>query len=389
VSEVAATTMLDCIEQTRERAIDVRRLLHRNPELPFEEHATAALVAKRCNELGLSVRTGVGGTGVLADLEFPQPGPTVLLRADMDALPIEEGDDGRTYRSQRAGVMHACGHDGHVAVALATAEVLAALRPRLRGAVRLCFQPAEEIDAGARRMIEAGAADGVDRAIGMHLQAGLPVGTVAIGAGAQWAGSEEIDVTVEGRGGHAGDPAGTIDAVAAGAEIVLRLEALSRSREDVVSVAQFYAGTAPNVTPTRACLGGTLRAFGDRADLRMEIERVVDQTARDRGASACVRFRVECPPVVCDAETTELIRRSLDSAQLIGRVEEGVPSTASDDMSRFLARVPGCYFRVGASDPDADVVHPHHHPLFDLDERSLAIATEALARGTTALLAAE
>jgi amidohydrolase len=214
------------VERTRQRTIDLRRSLHRQPELAFQETATAALAAGRCDELGFDVRGGVAGTGVLADLDTGRPGPTVLVRADMDALPIDEADDGRPYRSHVTGVMHACGHDGHVAVGVAVAEILAGLRSHYRGRVRICFQPAEETDRGAAEMIAHGALEGVDRAVGLHLIATQPTGAVALGSGVRWASSDELCLVVHGSGGHAGAPADATDPILAAAEIALALERL-------------------------------------------------------------------------------------------------------------------------------------------------------------------
>jgi amidohydrolase len=372
----------DEVERLGGEMVRVRRYLHARPELAFEEAETAALAAERCAELGFAVRTGVGGTGVLADLDSGRPGPMLLVRADMDALPIAEGDDGRPYRSTVPGVMHACGHDGHVAVAIAVAEILARLRSSWSGRVRICFQPAEEVDAGAQRMIDDGALQSVDCALGLHLQAGLQTGTVAVGPGVQWASSDELRLTIEGVGGHAGDPTGTINPIPVAAAIVLELERLPAPA--VATIAQIQAGTASNVTPEAVSLAGTLRSFGDRAQLLEQVERIAERTARSRGAAARFSIGASCPAVVCDPDVTDRVRGALTA--MPADVVDGEPSTASDDMARFLQAVPGTYFRVGASDLTDGPAVPHHHPLFDLDERALPLAAEALVRAALALL---
>lgn len=372
--------------------IRTRRHLHAHPELAFAEVATAALAARRCRELGMAVRTGVGGTGVLADLDSGRPGPTVLVRADMDALPIQEEADARPYRSTVPGVMHACGHDGHVAVALAVGRVLAALRESWAGRVRFCFQPAEEVDAGAARMIADGALNSVDHAVGLHLQTGIPTGTVAIGAGVQWASTDELLLEVRGVGGHAGDPTGVIDPIVIAARVVLALEDIGRdgsfARRVVARVATVDAGTASNIIPASARLTGTLRAFSvpDRARLRAEVEHLVSDIARKAGGTVEVTFGTACPPVVCDPTVTAVVREAIGDALGADHVVDAVPGTGADDMSQFLAGVPGCYFRVGISDPAAGPPVPHHHPLFDLDERALPVATMALAHAALRLL---
>lgn len=381
------------VERVRDALVRIRRQVHARPELAFAEVETAALVARHCAELGLRVRRQVGGTGVLAEADSGRPGPTLLVRADMDALPVQEGDDGRPCRSETAGVMHACGHDGHVAIALGVAEILVRLTPLWSGRVRMCFQPAEETDEGAQRMIADGALDGVDLAVGLHLQAGIPTGTIGIGPGVQWAGSDELRMTVHGVGGHAGDPASTVDPILVAAEIILAFRQISGTGAGwpaaVLTVAQLHAGTAPNVVPETATLGGTLRTFGesDRQRIIAEIDRVSARIAHRHGASVTVSYGPDCPAVVCDPQVTELVRAALSAASSPVEMVTTRPSTTADDMARFLQAVPGCYFRVGASDPSRSAVYPHHHPRFDLDEAALPVGAEALARAALVMLA--
>lgn len=369
--------------------VRVRRHLHAHPELAFQETETAALVGRRCAALGFRVRTRVGGTGVLADLDVG-PGPCVLVRADMDALPLQDGKDDRPYRSTVDGVAHACGHDGHVAIALAVAEIMARLRHAWSGRLRLCFQPAEEVDQGATRMIEDGALESVDHALGLHLESGIPTGTVAIGEGVQWAGSDELRLSIEGGGGHAADPSATTDPVAIAAEVILALKALSADppAPGVVTIARIRAGAAPNVIPEAAALAGTLRHFSsaDRERLLAEVEGVARRIVEGNGASLRFSLGVSCPPVVCDPHVTGVVRAALEASPAPMRTVDGRRGTGSDDMARFLAGAPGCYFRVGAGDSSAGPPAPHHHPMFDLDERALPVGTEALARAALALL---
>ncbi|WP_143591439.1 M20 metallopeptidase family protein [Thermoactinospora rubra] len=380
------------VTRVRDKVLRIRRHLHAHPELAFQEVRTAALVAGHCRELGLRVRTGIGGTGVLADLTGTGPGPTVLVRADMDALPIDEGEDDRPHRSTMPGVMHACGHDGHVAVALGVAEVLARLRPHWTGRVRMCFQPAEEIDAGAERMIEEGALRSVDYAVGLHLQAGLPTGVVGIGPGVQWASSDELRILVRGKGGHAGDPRDTVDPIAVAARILLELQAIPCSprlrARAVATVGQIHAGTAPNVVPEVAELAGTVRTMDedDRRWLLAEMEHTARVIASAGRTELDFSMGAHCPAVMCDPDVTGTVHEALAASLPAGTVVPAEPGTASDDMGRFLREVPGCYFRVGISDPSAGEPYPHHHPRFDIDERALPVATHALARAALALL---
>jgi amidohydrolase len=369
------------------RLVETRRDLHRHPELSHREQRTAGIAADRCRELGYAVRTGVGGTGVLADLDGGGPGPTVLYRADMDALPVDEGGGDRPARSEVPGVMHACGHDGHVAIALGVAEVMAGLRDGWRGRLRLCFQPAEEIATGAVPMIEAGALDGVDRALGLHLWTPLDAGRVAVTDGSLFGSADEFRVVVRGTGGHGGLPHLSVDAVVAAAEVVVALQALvarevAPDRPAVVSVGVIRGGRAHNVIAEEVELLGTVRAPDE--ELRASLLRRVEEVAR--AVAGALRARVDftmvagCPPVVNDPGTAEAVRRAAVEAVGADHVDFARPITVGDDMACFLERVPGCYFLVGAGDPAVAVRPPHHHADFDLDERALPVGVSTVTR---------
>lgn len=373
------------------RIVAARRSLHAYPELAFKEFRTAKMAARWCSKLGYDVREGIAGTGLVAELDSGRPGPTVLVRADMDALPIEEAT-AVSYRSKVPGVMHACGHDGHVAVTLGVAQVFAQLHGQWAGRLRLCFQPAEETDEGAAQMIAEGVADGIDAATALHLQAGLQTGTVAIGSGVQWAASDQLRLVVRGQGGHAMDHLEIADPIGAAADIILTLRSVSRHMAPdsgaMVSIGQVQAGTAPNVVPSTAQLFGTVRTL--RRDNRDRVLDQVAQAARDaaerHGASVDVRFEAHCPAVVCDPDATAAVRHAVSESPSVRDVVEAQPSSASDDMARFLQLAPGCYFRVGISDLHAEPATPHHHPAFDIDERALPIAAEALTLAALGLL---
>ena len=369
------------------RLVETRRDLHRHPELSHQERRTAGIVAARCRELGYAVREGVGGTGVLADIRGAGPGPTVMYRADMDALPIDEAGGDRPVRSDVSGVMHACGHDGHVAIALGVAEVMADLRDAWRGRLRLCFQPAEEIAAGALPMIEAGALEGVDRALGLHLWTPLDAGRVAVTDGSLFGSADEFRVVVRGTGGHGGLPHLSVDAVVAAAEVVVALQALvarevAPDRPAVVSVGVIRGGRAHNVIAEEVELLGTVRAPDE--ELRASLLRRVEEVAR--AVAGALRARVDftmvagCPPVVNDPASAEVVRRAAVEAAGEANVEVARPITVGDDMACFLERVPGCYFLVGAGDPARAVRPPHHHADFDLDERALPVGVSTVTR---------
>ena len=374
----------------RDQLVATRRDLHQHPELGFEETRTSTLAAERLRSLGYEVTSGVGKTGVVA-VRPAAHGRCVLLRADMDALPVEETND-VPYRSRHAGKMHACGHDGHVAIGLEVARRLAAVR--LDGTVKLAFQPAEEVSHGAQAMIADGVLDApkVDAAFGIHLWNDLPVGTVGVMPGPIMASVDEFEITILGRGGHAAAPHQTVDPVLTAAHVVTGLQSLVARRrnpleEGVVSVTQVNAGHAFNVIPGRADLRGTVRTFGGRFcdDAPSLVEQTVHGIAAAFGARAEVRYRRLSGALVNDARMAALMAEV--ATQVVGQdnVQAGVRTMGGEDMSYFLQRVPGCFAFVG-SGPKAGKAAPHHSGGFDIDEDSLVIGAELLSRVAVAYL---
>ena len=360
-----------------------RRDLHQHPELGFQETRTATLAAERLRALGYDVRTGVGRTGVLG--LKGTGGRCVLLRADMDALPVAEAND-VPYRSRHAGRMHACGHDGHVAIGLETARRLAAVT--LPGTVKIAFQPAEELSGGATAMIDDGvlASPDVGAALGLHLWNELPVGTIGLMPGPIMASVDEFEITITGTGGHAAMPHLAIDPVLVAAHVVTALQSLVSRRRDpfeagVVSVTQLSAGHAFNVIPAEAKLLGTVRTFGGR--FYEDAPRLVADTARGLaaafGATAEIRFRRLTGPLVNDPGITDLM--SGVAEEIVGKehVKHGVRTMGGEDMSRFLERVPGCFAFVGSGRADGTSAS-HHSPRFDIEEAALTIGAELLSR---------
>ena len=381
------------VDRTREEVIETRRTLHRHPELSLEERDTADLVARRSADLGFMVRTGVGGTGVLADLDSGRPGPTLMLRADMDALPIVERGDGRVVTSEVEGVMHACGHDGHVAMTLGAASALVSLRDGWSGRVRLCFQPAEETASGAMPMIDDGAADGVDRVLGIHLWAPLETGRVAVKSGVIFGSADSFSLTIQGRGGHGGMPHTAIDPVVVTAQVILAIQTII-SRETspfspaVITIGRVTAGTAFNVIAESAELLGTTRAIeaGERERLLMRVAEIATAVASGYGAEARFFRGSGCPPVVSDTDSAEIVRRAAAATVGEDHVDIAVPITVGDDVACFLERSPGCYFLVGAGHPERGPVPPHHSAYFDIDEAALPVGVETLVRASLDVL---
>jgi amidohydrolase len=369
--------------------VAVRRDLHRHPELSMAEHRTAGVVEASLRSMGLRPRR-CAGTGVIADVAGEAAGPTLLLRADMDALPVQEVA-GRPHGSRVPGVMHACGHDGHVASLLGVAERLAA-RPPARGRVRLCFQPGEEGADGARAMVRDGALRGPvpDAAAAAHLWINLPAGKVAILDGPCMAAVDWFEVRLRGTGGHAAYPHDARDPIPAAAALVTALQTLVSRRTDprdaaVLTVGRVAAGTAFNVIPAEAVIEGTVRTYreGTRRRLARELRTLAEGTARAFGLRAEVEHEFALPPTVNDPALAALAREA--AAEAVGRrnVVPAEPSMGGEDAGILFGRNPGVYLFVGCRNARKGIVHEHHHPAFDVDEAALPVARdvlEALAR---------
>jgi amidohydrolase len=382
------------LEDRRRDLVELRRDLHVHPELGFEEVRTSGIVAERLTRAGLQVRTGVARTGVVGVLKGGKAGRTVMVRADIDALPILEAEN-RPYRSQTAGVMHACGHDGHTAIAVVLAETLSELRSELPGSLVFAFQPAEEITAGALPMIEAGVMDSpkVDAVVGLHLWNDLPAGVVGVRAGPIFAAMDRIHLTIEGKGGHGGIPHQAADPIVASAHVVTALQTIV-SRETspldaaVVTLGTISGGTAFNIIPDRVELQGTVRTFTEEVRERTmrRISEIATGTAAALRCRATVNSQFGCPPVRNDVAVTDLVRRVAVDAVGASRVVEMEPTTGADDMAYFLERAPGCYFLVGSANRERGLDGRHHTAQFDFDETALTVAARVLGGAALRLL---
>jgi amidohydrolase len=355
--------------------VATRRDLHRHPELAFEERRTAGVVSGRLKAMGLSPREGLGRTGVTADAGGA--GPRLMLRADMDALPLTEAH-GAPYVSETPGRMHACGHDGHVAMGLAVARRLTASPPP--APFRFLFQPAEEGQGGAQACFEDGVLDGVGAAFGQHLWTPLPVGKIGVNRGALMAAVDSFEIAVEGRGGHGAAPHETEDSILAAARIVDALQSvvareISPLEPAVVTIGSIHGGTAFNIIPGTVRMEGTARSFSEATGraLPEKIRRIVAGTAAACGVRATVRYERLNGATVNDPEMADLVIET--ASRILGEenVETETRTLGGEDMSVFLERVPGCFFFVGCGldgPPRA-----HHSPAFDIDERALAVGT--------------
>jgi len=387
-----AASSLD--ESDLRELVEVRRDLHAHPELAFEEVRTSKLVAERLQALGLDVRTGVGKTGVLATVRGARPGKTVLLRADMDALPIQEEND-VPYRSQHRGKMHACGHDCHTSILLGVSKQLVRQAASLPGAVKVCFQPAEESGGGALAMIADGALESPkpDAAFGIHVWQDLDLGKIGVTPGPFMAAVDEFSVTVRGKGAHAAMPHFGTDPIVCLAHIVTALQTIASRNvspllEVVVSVTQVNAGSAFNIIPESASMNGTVRTFDDQvwSDLPGRFERVVRGVAQAFGCTVEIDYRRHNRPTVNDPEMTALARAA--AAEVVGadNIVEGLRTMGGEDFSAFLHEVPGCFIAIGSRNESRGLKWEHHHPRFDVDEGCLAIAVELLLRTTRRFL---
>jgi amidohydrolase len=380
----------DDIDEIMPGVVADRRDLHQHPELAYHEVRTAGIVAERLRALGVEdVRTGIAPTGVTGLIRGRKPGPerTVLLRADMDALPIHEQND-VDYRSQTPGVMHACGHDAHTAMLLGVARLLNERRDEFPGTVKLLFQPAEEAPpGGAKPMIEAGVLESpkVDAAFGLHIDQDNPLGTIRLREGPSMAAADRFHLVIHGKGGHGAKPHASIDPIVIGAQIVTALQTLvareiDPTEEAVVTVGTFNAGEAFNVIPDSAELGGTVRTFNARNRDRLEqrIEQLVRGIALAMGARVDFTYTRGYPATVNDPAMTALVRE--EAAKVVGPdgVRDSSLMMGAEDFSYFLEAVPGAYWHVGSQNPARGLVWGHHHPRFDLDEAAMAIGMESM-----------
>jgi amidohydrolase len=374
------------ISNLTKEMIALRRDFHKHPELGFTEKRTAGIIARYLENLGLEVHEGIGTTGVVGLLAGAKPGKTLMLRSDMDALPIHEKNE-VDYKSVNTGVMHACGHDGHMAILLTTAKVLSRMRDSLSGRIKFVFQPAEESLGGARAMIADGVLDDpkVDAAFGLHLISMLPLGYIGWKYGPIMASMDSFTITIKGKGGHSAMPEGGVDAILISSQVISTLQSLvtkdiSPLSPVVIHVGTIKGGDAPNVIADEVVLEGTVRTLDMNVQKLVpeRMKRILAGNTLSMGGSYELDYKSGYPTTVNNPEMTDLVR---NAAGLV--VEEdhviGVPPTmASEDMSFYLQKVPGSYFYVGAGNSEKGFVHPHHNSLFDFDEQALEIGAKTL-----------
>jgi len=363
----------------KESIISTRRDIHQHPELAFNEHRTAKLVADRLRALGFDVEEKVGKTGVVGTLAGGSPGPTIALRADMDALPMQETGD-LPYKSVNDGVMHACGHDGHTAMLLGAAEALVPYQQKLCGTVRFLFQPAEEGHHGAKYMVEDGALEGVSEVYGLHLWNYQPYGTVGVQAGPIMACADKFNITVRGTGGHGAAPQGTVDAVFVASHLVVALQSVvSRNTNPlesaVVSVGQINGGSNFNIIADTVTLCGTARAYTEenRQLIQEKMKAITEGVGATFGATIELDYQEGYPVTINAPAPTATVQRAARTIAGDG-AKPPYLSMGGEDFSYFANEVPGCYFFIGSAPTDREPMSvPHHCSHFDIDERALLV----------------
>lgn len=373
------------VKSNTKELVALRRTIHQNPEQGFKEFKTAALVRSRLKSWGVDHKA-MCGTGTVALIKGSRPGPTMLIRADMDALPLLE-ENKVSYCSRTKGVMHACGHDGHTAMALMAAKLLQKRRTEFRGNVKIMFQPAEEGPGGAGPMIAEGLLRGVDAAFAIHMWNDLPTGKVGVRTGPVFASADEFQMKIVGRGGHGAAPHQTIDPIAAAAQVITACQNIVSRKVDptksaVVTFGQIHGGTRHNIIPDVVELTGTVRAFEEpvRKLLQREIPRIAGGVASSLGAKFDFHYHRGYPPTVNEESMTDLVRDTVrEAAGTAAAVEQDV-SMGAEDMSLVLQEVPGCYFFLGSMNPRKGLIHPHHSAHFNFDEDAMPLGVETWIR---------
>lgn len=377
------------IRELQPQLVQWRRKFHQYPELGFTEILTADFIVKKLEEWGIKYQSQIAKTGIVATIDSNHQGRVLGIRADMDALPIQEEND-VDYRSKHDGIMHACGHDGHTAIALGTAYYLAHNRDKFRGTVKIIFQPAEEGPGGAKPMIEAGILSNpeVEAIIGLHLWNYLPLGTIGVREGALMAAVECFKCKIFGKGGHGAIPDKTIDSIVIGSQIVNALQTIvsrniSPLDSAVVTVGTFHSGTALNVIADTAEISGTVRYFNPELEdfIGRRIEAIISGICQSYGANYELDYWQLYPPVINNNRIANLVKSvALEVVETpLGIVPE-CQTMGGEDMSFFLQKIPGCYFFLGSANADKGLNFSHHHPRFNFDETALSMGVEIFVR---------
>jgi amidohydrolase len=363
-----------------EQLIEWRRHLHENPEVAFEEVETSQFIYDTLHEFEHLEVTRPTKTSVMARLIGSEEGKTIAIRADIDALPVEE-ETGLPFASKNTGKMHACGHDGHTAILLGTAKILSTIQDQIKGEVRFIFQPAEEVfPGGALEMVNAGVMEGVDLVIGNHLWSPIETGKIGILGGPVMAASDTFEITIKGKAGHAGLPHEAVDAVTIASQVVTNLQQIVARNVDpldslVLSVTKIHGGTAMNVLPGAVEIGGTVRLFDKdvREETKKKMEQIIKGITEAHGAAYTFDYHDGPDPVINDEEIAEVVKES--AGELFGEnvLADIRPTMASEDFSGYLSEAPGVFYFLGVGDPEKGTDYPHHHSKFNIDEDMIPV----------------
>lgn len=371
------------VEHVYQQMVAWRRYLHEHPELPFHEENTSRMVGDILAGYGIEVERNVGGFGVVGILKGANPGPTIALRADMDALPIQEENE-IPYKSKVPNVMHACGHDAHTATLLGVAKILSKYRDAINGTVKFIFQPAEEeAPGGAIRMIADGVLEGVDVIFANHVLSSMRLGHFTVPMGSATASSDYVEIKIIGKGGHSSAPHSAVNPIVIGAIVIDQIHILMSQKVDplqpaVAAITMFNSGVAINVIPSEATIAGTVRTFSpaQRENVKRYLKNILDHVTVTYGATYELHYQEGYPALLNSEKETEIVREVLNN---IGGLEvvESPPIMASEDFSYYLQHVPGVYFYTGSSTDDPNTQFPHHHPRFNIDERVMKNSAKA------------
>ncbi|MCL2610516.1 MAG: M20 family metallopeptidase [Defluviitaleaceae bacterium] len=375
--------MIEHLKQIEQEMIQIRRHFHKNPELAFKEENTPKYISEYLTKLGVEHEANFGGNGVVAKIKGSGEGKTIALRADFDALPIQDEKD-VAYRSEIPGVMHACGHDAHTAALLGIANIASKNRDEFNGEIRLIFQHAEELSpGGAISMLKAGCLEGVDAIFGVHVASDVPTGMASYGYGPVMANADDFTIEINGKGGHAATPQLTIDPIIIGSSIVQSFQQIVSRRVDplepaVISICKFISGTAFNIIPDSCLLEGTVRTYSEEVQeiIINEMDQILKAECEKFGATYKLRYGKGYPAVINhDAETT-LFKEVLEKQSK--KIEVKPPKMGGEDFSYYLKERPGAFFFIGARNEAKNAIYPHHHPKFDIDEDAILHCAEAL-----------
>jgi amidohydrolase len=379
--------------EVRDQVVAWRRYLHQNPELSFQEDKTSQYVYETLESFGNIELSRPTRTSVVARLIGSQPGKVLGIRADIDALPIHEENE-VPYASNNPGVMHACGHDGHTAMLLGAAKILSQHKDKIKGEIRFIFQHAEELPpGGAAEIVKAGAADGMDSIIGIHLASYMPVGKFGVLYGALTSSTDRFDITIQGKGGHSSQPEMTVDPIVIGAQVITHVQQIvsrhvSALDKVVISVTMLNAGTAYNIIPDTLTLTGSTRCFDAeiRKNIPIWIERIVKGITEAHGATYEFTYSLGYTSVVNDQKVTKLMEDTIRERWGEEEIVYIDPLMPGEDFSAYLEKAPGCFIQLGAGNPEKGFTYPHHHPRFDIDEDCLVRGVELFVRAAQKLV---